>query len=79
MTAKTELSTSKRRKRAEVQLPLLTNSATNCAEAQTSTLAKLAPPQAIPPAAIGRAMAFAIEHPAEVDVNEIVIRPTAHG
>jgi NADP-dependent 3-hydroxy acid dehydrogenase YdfG len=32
---------------------------------------------AIPPAAIARAIAFAIEHPAEVDVNEIVIRPTA--
>ena len=32
---------------------------------------------AIPPAAIARAIAFAIEQPAEVDVNEIVIRPTA--
>ena len=32
---------------------------------------------AIPPAAIDRAIAFAIEQPAEVDVNEIVIRPTA--
>jgi hypothetical protein len=31
---------------------------------------------AIPPAAIARAIAFAIEQPAEVDVNEIVIRPT---
>jgi len=79
MTAKTELSTPKRRTRAEVQLPLLTNSATNCAEAQTSTLAILAPPQAISPAAITRAIAFAIEQPADVDVNEIVIRPTAQG
>jgi NADP-dependent 3-hydroxy acid dehydrogenase YdfG len=34
---------------------------------------------AIPPAAIARAIAFAIEQPAEVDVNEIVIRPTAQG
>lgn len=34
---------------------------------------------AIPPEAIVRAMAFAIEQPAEVDVNEIVIRPTAQG
>jgi NADP-dependent 3-hydroxy acid dehydrogenase YdfG len=32
---------------------------------------------AIPPIAIARAIAFAIEQPAEVDVNEIVIRPTA--
>jgi NADP-dependent 3-hydroxy acid dehydrogenase YdfG len=32
---------------------------------------------AIPPAAIARAIAFAIEQPAEVDVNEIVIRPAA--
>lgn len=32
---------------------------------------------AIPPDAIARCIAFAIEQPAEVDVNEIVIRPTA--
>ncbi|HKB65947.1 MAG TPA: SDR family oxidoreductase [Pyrinomonadaceae bacterium] len=32
---------------------------------------------AIPPAAIARAIAFAIEQPTEVDVNDIVIRPTA--
>lgn len=32
---------------------------------------------AIPPAAIARAIAFAIEQPAEVDVSEMVIRPTA--
>lgn len=32
---------------------------------------------AIPPVAIARAIAFAIEQPAEVDVNEIVVRPTA--
>jgi NADP-dependent 3-hydroxy acid dehydrogenase YdfG len=32
---------------------------------------------AIPPAAIARAIAFAIEQPADVEVNEIVIRPTA--
>ena len=31
---------------------------------------------AIPPSAIARAIAFAIEQPAGVDVNEIVIRPT---
>jgi NADP-dependent 3-hydroxy acid dehydrogenase YdfG len=32
---------------------------------------------AIPPVAIARAIAFAIEQPADIDVNEIVIRPTA--
>ena len=32
---------------------------------------------AIPPAAIARAIAFAIEQPADVDVGEIVVRPTA--
>lgn len=34
---------------------------------------------AIPPDAIARAIAFAIEQPAEVDVGEIVVRPTAQG
>ncbi len=34
---------------------------------------------AIPPDAIARAIAFAIEQPADVDVGEIVIRPTAQG
>lgn len=32
---------------------------------------------AMPPAAVGRAIAYAIGQPADVDVNEIVIRPTA--
>ena len=32
---------------------------------------------AIPPDAIARAIAFAIEQPPDVDVNEVVIRPTA--
>ncbi|MFG2530972.1 SDR family oxidoreductase [Streptomyces sp. NPDC048516] len=32
---------------------------------------------ALPPEAIARAIAFAIEQPATVDVNEIVVRPTA--
>jgi NADP-dependent 3-hydroxy acid dehydrogenase YdfG len=32
---------------------------------------------AMPPDAVARAIAFAIEQPADVDVNEIVIRPTA--
>ncbi|AGP60706.1 SDR family oxidoreductase [Streptomyces rapamycinicus] len=34
---------------------------------------------AISPGAIARAIAFAIEQPADVDVNEIVVRPTAQG
>lgn len=34
---------------------------------------------AMPPAAVARAIAFAIEQPADVDVGEIVIRPTAQG
>ena len=34
---------------------------------------------AVPPVAIARAIAFAIEQPAEVDVNEIVVRPAAQG
>jgi NADP-dependent 3-hydroxy acid dehydrogenase YdfG len=34
---------------------------------------------AIPPDAIARAIAFAIEQPADVDVSEIVVRPTAQG
>ena len=34
---------------------------------------------AISPAAIARAIAFAIDEPADVDVNEIVVRPTAQG
>src|SRR5580698_11221878 len=32
---------------------------------------------AIPPDAIARAIAFAIEQPADIDVNEIIVRPTA--
>jgi NADP-dependent 3-hydroxy acid dehydrogenase YdfG len=34
---------------------------------------------AISPDAIASAIAFAIEQPADVDVNEIVVRPTAQG
>ncbi|HEX3789818.1 MAG TPA: SDR family oxidoreductase [Pseudonocardiaceae bacterium] len=34
---------------------------------------------AIDPSAIARAIVFAIEQPADVDVNEIVVRPTAQG
>jgi NADP-dependent 3-hydroxy acid dehydrogenase YdfG len=53
----------------------LTNSMTNPgAKAQ---IVERMEKMGIPPAAIARAIAFAIEQPAEVDVNEIVIRPTA--
>jgi len=34
---------------------------------------------AIAPGAIARAIAFAIHEPADVDINEIVVRPTAQG
>ena len=34
---------------------------------------------AMPPDAIARAIAFDIEQPADIDVNEIIIRPTAQG
>lgn len=34
---------------------------------------------AMPADAIARAIAFAIEQPADVDVNEIIVRPTAQG
>lgn len=33
----------------------------------------------LPPEAVARAIAYAIAQPAEVDVNEIVLRPTAQG
>jgi NADP-dependent 3-hydroxy acid dehydrogenase YdfG len=31
---------------------------------------------AIPADSIARAIIFAVEHPADVDINEIVVRPT---
>lgn len=45
-------------------------------EAKTQALAKMNE-IAIPPEAIARAIAFAIEQPADVDVGDIVVRPTA--
>ncbi|MCX2951812.1 SDR family oxidoreductase [Lentzea sp. NEAU-D7] len=55
---------------------------TDFAEASTNTevresIAGMRDEIAIPPDAIARAVAFAIEQPAEVDVNEIAVRPTA--
>ncbi|MFD0417673.1 SDR family oxidoreductase [Streptomyces sp. NPDC127108] len=55
---------------------------TDFAEASTNSrvraeITKMRDRIAIPPEAIARAIAFAIEQPATVDVNEIVVRPTA--
>jgi NADP-dependent 3-hydroxy acid dehydrogenase YdfG len=55
---------------------------TDFAEASTNTavrerIAGMRDEIAIPPDAIARAIAFAIEQPAEVDVNEIAVRPAA--
>lgn len=33
----------------------------------------------MPPSAIAQAIAFAVEQPADIDVSEIVVRPTAKG
>lgn len=56
--------------------------ATDFAEASTNRrvraeITKMRDDIAIPPDAIARAIAFAIEQPAAVDVSEIVVRPTA--
>jgi NADP-dependent 3-hydroxy acid dehydrogenase YdfG len=56
--------------------------ATDFAEASTNSqvraqISEMRDQLAIPPDAIARAVAFAIEQPATVDVNEIVVRPTA--
>lgn len=58
--------------------------ATDFAEASSNTrvraeITKMRDDLAIPPDAIARAIAFAVEQPADVDVNEIVVRPTAQG
>lgn len=58
--------------------------ATNFADSITDQAAKKATGEqisaiAIPPDAIARGIAFAIEQPPEVDVGSIVIRPTAQG
>ncbi|MER6027173.1 SDR family oxidoreductase [Streptomyces sp. NPDC001851] len=56
--------------------------ATDFAEASTNgqvraEITRMRDDIAIPPDAIARAIAFAIEQPAAVDVNDIVVRPTA--
>jgi NADP-dependent 3-hydroxy acid dehydrogenase YdfG len=55
---------------------------TNLADSMTSPAVKTqiverSEKMGIPPAAIARAIAFAIEQPANVDVGEIIVRPTA--
>lgn len=54
----------------------LASSMTN-PEIRSQTLASMG--MAISPDAVARAIAFAIEQPADVDVGEIVVRPTAQG
>ena len=55
---------------------------TNFADAMTNLevraqLVERADKTGMPPEAIARAIAFAIEQPAGVDVSEVVVRPTA--
>jgi NADP-dependent 3-hydroxy acid dehydrogenase YdfG len=57
---------------------------TNFAETMTNPevkaqLQERADKTAMPPDAIARAIAFAIEQPADIDVNEVVVRPTVQG
>lgn len=57
---------------------------TNFAETMTNPevkaqLQERADKTAMPPDAIARAIAFAIEQPANIDVNEVVVRPTVQG
>jgi NADP-dependent 3-hydroxy acid dehydrogenase YdfG len=58
--------------------------ATDFAEASSNgrvraEITKMRDDIAIPPDAIARAIGFAIEQPAAVDVNEVVVRPVAQG
>jgi NADP-dependent 3-hydroxy acid dehydrogenase YdfG len=46
-------------------------------EASSKAVNELYRALAIPPNSIARAIAYAIEQPADVDINEIVVRPTA--
>ena len=45
-------------------------------EASSKMVSELYKAVAIPAEAVARAVAYAIEQPADVDINEIVIRPT---
>jgi NADP-dependent 3-hydroxy acid dehydrogenase YdfG len=46
-------------------------------EASSKMVTDLYKAWAIPAESVARAVAYAIEQPADVDINEIVIRPTA--
>ena len=46
-------------------------------EASSKAVNELYRALAIPANSIARAIAYAIEQPADVDINEIVVRPTA--
>jgi len=57
---------------------------TNLAESMTNPemkaqIASAMDKMAMPPEAIARAIAFAVEQPAGVDVGEVIVRPTAQG
>ena len=55
----------------------LTDSMTN-PEVKAQTIEAM-DKMAIPPEAVARAIVFALDQPAEVDIGEIVVRPTAQG
>ena len=46
-------------------------------EASSTMVNELYKAVAIPPKSVACAVAYAIEQPADVDINEIVVRPTA--
>jgi NADP-dependent 3-hydroxy acid dehydrogenase YdfG len=50
---------------------------TSVADAVTDPAVKARLEIAMPPEAVARAVAFAIEQPADIDVGEVVVRPTA--
>jgi NADP-dependent 3-hydroxy acid dehydrogenase YdfG len=50
---------------------------TSVADAVTDPAVKARLDIAMPPEAVARAVAFAIEQPADIDVGEVVVRPTA--
>ena len=57
----------------------ITGASGGIGEATALLLAATRDTLALPPEAIARAIAFAIEQPDGVDVGDIVVRPTAQG
>jgi NADP-dependent 3-hydroxy acid dehydrogenase YdfG len=57
----------------------ITGASSGIGEATALLLAATRDTLALPPEAIARAIAFAIEQPDGVDVGDIVVRPTAQG